>query len=81
MDKIKLGLAIHCHHDILIEFCYDYDKRVKVIKRGKPEDEHEIRLRLFKLLLPEAIAALPEKLKKADAELKKADAEWNKADA
>ena len=84
----KQGMAIHCHHNILIENCYDYDERVKVIKRDKPQNEQEIRLRLFKLLSQEAIAELPKELIKAGternrayAEWKKADAEWNKAEA
>jgi len=80
------GLSIHCHHNILVEYCYDYEERVRAIKGDKPQNEQEIRLRLFKLLPPEAIDELPIKLvkadakrKKADAELKKADAEWKKA--
>ena len=78
---IKSGLSIHCHHNILVEYCYDYDKRVEVIKRDKPENEQEIRLGLFKLLPEEAINELPKELITAYAEYRKADAEWQKADA
>ena len=78
---MKSGLSIHCHHDSLMEYCYDYDERVAVIKRDKPENEQEMRLRLFKLLSPGAIADLPVRLVKAYAEWEKADAEWEKADA
>ena len=67
------GLSIHCHHDILIEYCYDYDERVKAIKR-KPANEIKTRLRLFKLLPQEAIDELPKELIKANLERKKADA-------
>jgi NAD-specific glutamate dehydrogenase len=83
MEKniIKSGLSIHCHHDILVEHCYDHNERVDAIKRDKPQSEQEIRLRLFKLLPQEAIDELPGNLNKAYAEWKKADAEWKKADA
>ena len=47
---IKSGLAFHVHHNILIEFCYDYDERDKVIKRDKPRSERKLRLRLFQLI-------------------------------
>jgi hypothetical protein len=73
---IKSGLSIHCHHNILIEHCYNYDERVEAIKRDKPQNEQEIRLRLFKLLPKEAIEELPTAWRKACAERDKADAEW-----
>lgn len=76
----KTGLAIHCHHNVLLEYCYDYDKRVKAIKKDKPKSEQEIRLRLFKILPQEAIDDLPKELVKASAEWFKTDTEWNKAD-
>ena len=81
MSKIKKGLSIHCHHNRLLEYCYDYDERVEAIKTDKPKSEQKIRLRLFKLLPQEAIADLPKALVKAYAEWEKADAEWKKADA
>ena len=77
---VKKGLSIHCHHDILMEYCHDYDKRVQYIKTNKPKNEIEIRLKLFKLLSKEAVNALPKRLIKADAERKKAYALWEKAD-
>ncbi len=94
MDKIIKGLSIHCHHDTLFEYCYDYNERVEVIKRDKPKNEQEIRLRLFKMLPQEAIDDLPDRLvkayvewskayverDKAFAERSKAYAEWSKAD-
>ena len=46
----KSGLAFHCHHDILVEYVYDYDERVRYIKENKPEDEQELRLRLFQMI-------------------------------
>ncbi len=77
----KIGLAIHPHHNILVEHCWDYDKRVAIIKSDKPKNQQEIRLRVFKLLPPEAIVELPQKLIEADVELEKADVKWEKTDA
>ena len=48
--KRKEGLAFHCHHDVLVEYVYDYDDRVKYIKQNKPKAERELRLKLFKLI-------------------------------
>ena len=47
---IKSGLAFHCHHDILSEYVYDYDERVKYIKEKKLASEQELRLKLFQLI-------------------------------
>ena len=55
------GFAIHLHHDILVEYCYDYDDRVRVIKNKKLTNEQEIRLRLFKMLSKEALKDVPKK--------------------
>ena len=49
------GLAFHCHHDTLFEYCSDYDERVAYIKKYKPEGEQELRLRLFKIIPKELI--------------------------
>ena len=37
------GLSVHCHHNLLIEYCTDYQGRVEFIKRKKLESEQEIR--------------------------------------
>ena len=79
--KINIGLSVHCHHEILIEYCTDYKKRVTVIKKNKPKNEQEIRLRVFKLLSKEAINALPKSMVKACADWNKACADRHKADA
>ena len=47
---MKSGIAFHCHHEELCEFVYDYDGWVNFIKTNKPEEERELRLRLFKLI-------------------------------
>ena len=67
--KRKSGLAFHCHHDCLIEYVYDYNERVRFIKSDKPQEEQELRLRLFKLI----------PLRKLLPVIRKADAEWEKA--
>ena len=78
---MKRGYSIHCHHNVLWEYCYDYNGRVDAIKCNKPKNEQEVRLKLFKLLPQEAIDELPGKLVEADAEWQKADAKWLRADA
>src|SRR3990167_10033749 len=44
--KNKKGLAIHCHHNILVEYCYDYEERVKYIKDYKPKYEPAVSLKV-----------------------------------
>ena len=46
--EIKQGPYWHVHHDILIEWCYNYDERAIFIKKYKSTFEIETRLRLFK---------------------------------
>ena len=60
--KIQSGLAFHVHHDVLMEYCTDYEERVNYIKEHKPQSEQEIRLRLFQLI---PSARLPPPLVKA----------------
>mgnify|MGYP001572435572 CR=1 FL=1 len=57
--KVKKGWGIHCHHDILVEYVYDYDKRVDYIQTKKPENEIATRLKLFKLLPKKAVNEIP----------------------
>jgi hypothetical protein len=75
----KRRLAIHCHHDTLVEWCWDYDERVRFIETEKPANERATRLRLFKLLPPEALADLSTKLQQVHAEMVKGDADLDKA--
>ena len=46
----KSGFAFHCHPDVLCEYVYDYDARVRFIKEYKPKSEQKLRLKLFKLI-------------------------------
>src|SRR3990167_10328209 len=82
----KCGFSIHCHHDVLVEYCTDYKKRLDYIKSEKPNDERAIRLKCFKLLPRRALKDLPENLlkayddwRKADDDRQKADDDWRKA--
>ena len=52
------GFYWHVHHDILLEWCYDYPGRVDYITREKHPSEVPLRMRLFqpvKGLLPGAL--------------------------
>ena len=77
------GIAFHCHHDKLCEYVYDYDKRVEAIKRTKPVEEQELRLRLFKMIPDDRLPwrDSPEYLAcdKAGAAYDKAGAAYDKA--
>ena len=73
----ETGMYWHVHHDILCEWCYDFDERVRVIKTTKPANEIETRLRLFQPIRGE----LPAKVTKACAKYAKAWAEYAKARA
>lgn len=50
MKKVIAGFAFHVHHDSLVEWCTDYDKRVEYIRGYKPQHERALRLKLFKLI-------------------------------
>src|SRR3990167_9218747 len=85
-NKPSSGLSIHCHHDVLVEYCYDYDERVASIKKEKPKNEQEIRLRVFKILPKKPKKDIPADLlrayqawKQADQTRKQADQAWKQA--
>ena len=61
MNKTKIisGMAVHVHHGILFEHCYNYQERVDCINRTKPENERKVRLERFKMLTEEQVAMLP----------------------
>jgi len=77
MTKKKIsGFAFHCHHDTLFEGVYDYDERVRVIKRNKPQKEQELRLKLFRMI-PDNL--VPSTLRKAWEAYGKAGEAFDKA--
>ena len=57
---ITKGFYWHVHHNILFEWCFDYQERVDFIKEHKPKEEIELRLKLF-----QPAKDLPEELKDA----------------
>lgn len=68
------GFTWHCHHDILLEWYYDYKERVKMIKRNKPKHEIKTRLRLFKFIkgkLPDEVVEAGKKYAEAWLKYKK----------
>lgn len=79
MKKRKSGLAFHCHHNVLVEYVYDYDERVEFIKANKPEGERKLRLRLFRLIPNGLIPGKRGGLWKACDEARKACSEARKA--
>ena len=77
--KPKKGLSIHLHHDVLVEYCYNYAERVKYIKEEKAVEEQETRLRLFKILPKEAEEDLPKGYLEADQKWEEAHQKWEEA--
>ena len=60
MNEPNSGFCWHVHHDYLMEWCYDRDKREAYIRGDKPESEQEVRLRLFQPIEAELPPALVE---------------------
>ena len=69
------GWYWHVHHDVLCEWCYDYEERVRFVKECKPTGEVETRLRLMQPVRGD----LPERWVKAGAQYAKVYAESEKA--
>lgn len=72
------GIAVHCHHEELFEYVYDYDQRVEYIRDYKPMNEVGIRLAVFKLV-PEKY--FPAAWVKTIIARHKTYVAWNKANA
>ena len=75
MKRIS-GLGMHCCHDELFSWVYDFDERVDYIENHKPEAERKLRLRLLKLFPKDRI---PEELTKAGEAFYKAREAYDKA--
>jgi len=77
--KLKQGLALHVHHDVLVEYCFNYDERVKYIKSDKPKEEQAIRLKVFKILPKEAEKDSPKGYFEASQKCQEAYQKWQEA--
>ena len=44
----KKGFYWHLHHEVLLEWCHDYDERARYTRTNKPESEKILRFKLFK---------------------------------
>lgn len=77
MVKRKSGFAFHVHHDVLFEYCTDYEERVNYIKANKSADEVDLRLRLFKLI---PTKRLPSILKEAEEAFNEAGKAYDEAE-
>ena len=75
MGVPKSGLFWHVHHDILVEYCYNYGERAEYIRTVKPKDEREIRLRLFQPIK----GSLPQETIEAGRAYDKAGRAYDKA--
>ena len=81
---VTTGWYWHVHHDVLLEWCTDYDKRVSYIRRYKPGKERALRLRLFRPVqgdLPPDLVAAEAAYDKAGVARDKAWAAYYRAEA
>ncbi len=80
----KTGFYWHVHHDVLCEWCYDYNERVWAIKAVKPANEISTRLRLFQPVrgkFPDELVRYGEKYHEARATYDNTWADYHKARA
>ena len=78
----KKGFYWHVHHDILLEWCYDYGERVKFIKNYKPKNEIKTRLKLLKPVkgkLPQELVEAGQKYEEAQQKYNEAGQKYNEA--
>ena len=78
MKMKNAGMFWHVHHNKLVEYCYDYKKRVAYIKNNKPPNEVSLRLKLFKPVKGKLPAKFTEACKACD-EVNKVYGEARKA--
>ena len=80
--KRKSGFYWHVHHDVLFEYCYNYDERVNFIKANKPKKEIPVRLNLMQPVkgkLPEEVVKTRKACGKAQEAFDKAWEAYGKA--
>ena len=78
--NINKGWGMHCHHGILVEYVYNYEERVNIIKSTKPKNEIKTRLKLFKLLQNDAVKEIPKKYRELYQSCREAVKKYQEAD-
>lgn len=76
------GFFWHVHHETLLEWCYNYNRRVECIRTKKPKKEIYIRLHLFKPVkntLPQEVIEAWQVFNKAQLSCDKMGQELNRA--
>ena len=80
MGMEESGFFWHVHHDVLVEWSDNINRRIEYIKGMKPEDEVELRLKLLRRVKGE----LPKEVLEARNAFEKAldafDKAWNACD-
>ena len=76
MSKEKTGYYWHVHHDVLIEYSDNISERMEYIKKNKPPEEINIRLKLLKKVK----GVLPKACQDAYKARWEADKAWQEAD-
>lgn len=69
--KKNKGLCWCVHHNQLLEYCYDFARRVEIIKIDKPVKERPIRLYEMRFVK----GKLPAEIVKANAKMRRTDNE------
>jgi len=81
MNSIKSGFAFHVYDCQLVDFCFDYDEKVEVIKEDKYQDEQALRLRLLQIIPKSRLPRpLVEAIKAYDGAIKALDEARNALD-
>lgn len=80
--QIIEGFFWHGHHDVLIEWCHNFNERAKFIRNTKPASEQEVRLRLFRPVkgtLPQEVVEAQQAYNKAWQDLNRAHQDLDRA--
>jgi len=80
--KVKKGMCWHEYHRGLISYCFDPDKRVRDIRKYKPEHEIKPRIKWFRRVkgkLPDAVVRAAKVFTEADTAYDNAGATYDNA--
>lgn len=79
---VTRGFFWHIHHDKLLEWSSNIEERIEYIKKNKPANEQELRLRLLKPVvgkLPKEVVVAEAAYYEAEVAYDKAVVAWDKA--